>query len=86
MATLAQGKFPSPPTRYLGPLGVSGSPFKAVSVHVLGLAALLLLSALPKATQAQISLLEIQSSRLATAVALIEALGGGWTTADLPKS
>ncbi|HSZ52965.1 MAG TPA: efflux transporter outer membrane subunit [Caulobacteraceae bacterium] len=38
------------------------------------------------ATQAQISELEVESSRLATAVALIEALGGGWTTADLPKS
>ena len=38
------------------------------------------------ATQAQISELEVESSRLATAVALIEALGGGWTSADLPKS
>ncbi len=33
----------------------------------------------------QISLLQTQGSRLATAVDLIAALGGGWTTADLPK-
>jgi NodT family efflux transporter outer membrane factor (OMF) lipoprotein len=32
------------------------------------------------------ALVQIQSSRLATAVSLIEALGGGWTTAQLPKS
>jgi NodT family efflux transporter outer membrane factor (OMF) lipoprotein len=31
------------------------------------------------------ALLTVQASRLTTAVDLIEALGGGWTTADLPK-
>jgi len=38
------------------------------------------------ALQTQISELQVEASRLATAVSLIEALGGGWTTADLPKS
>jgi NodT family efflux transporter outer membrane factor (OMF) lipoprotein len=38
------------------------------------------------ALQAQVAELQIEASRLATAVSLIEALGGGWTTADLPKS
>jgi len=37
------------------------------------------------ALQNQNTLVQLQSSRLATAVALIEALGGGWTTGDLPK-
>jgi NodT family efflux transporter outer membrane factor (OMF) lipoprotein len=37
------------------------------------------------ALQSQVSQLQIEASRLATAVALIEALGGGWTAADLPK-
>jgi outer membrane protein TolC len=32
----------------------------------------------------QQSLLAIQQSRLVASVALIEALGGGWTTGDLP--
>ncbi len=34
---------------------------------------------------AQLSEVQIEASRLATAVALIEALGGGWTASDLPK-
>jgi NodT family efflux transporter outer membrane factor (OMF) lipoprotein len=34
---------------------------------------------------AQLSQVEIEASRLGTAVALIEALGGGWTASDLPK-
>jgi NodT family efflux transporter outer membrane factor (OMF) lipoprotein len=38
------------------------------------------------AVQAQVAELQIEASRLATAVSLIEALGGGWTTAELPKS
>jgi NodT family efflux transporter outer membrane factor (OMF) lipoprotein len=38
------------------------------------------------ALEAQVSELQVEASRLATAVSLIEALGGGWTTADLPKS
>ena len=38
------------------------------------------------ALQAQIAELQVESSRLDTAVVLIENLGGGWTTADLPKS
>jgi NodT family efflux transporter outer membrane factor (OMF) lipoprotein len=38
------------------------------------------------ALQDQNTLVQLQASRLATAVALIEALGGGWTTTDLPKS
>ncbi len=38
-----------------------------------------------QALSARISQLQIESSRLATAVALIEALGGGWTTNQLPK-
>ena len=29
--------------------------------------------------------LSVQQSRLVASVALIEALGGGWSTADLPK-
>jgi NodT family efflux transporter outer membrane factor (OMF) lipoprotein len=37
------------------------------------------------ALQTQVSELQIEASRLATAVALIEALGGGWTATDLPK-
>ncbi len=37
------------------------------------------------ALSARNALLTIQASRLTTAVDLIEALGGGWTTADLPK-
>jgi outer membrane protein TolC len=32
----------------------------------------------------QQTLLAVQQSRLVASVALIEALGGGWTTADLP--
>jgi hypothetical protein len=32
-----------------------------------------------------LSQVQIEASRLATAVALIEALGGGWTAGDLPK-
>ena len=36
------------------------------------------------ALSAQLSQVQIQSSRLATAVALIEALGGGWNTGKLP--
>jgi NodT family efflux transporter outer membrane factor (OMF) lipoprotein len=38
------------------------------------------------ALSAQNALLQIQASRLTTAVNLIEALGGGWNTASLPKS
>jgi NodT family efflux transporter outer membrane factor (OMF) lipoprotein len=34
----------------------------------------------------QQTLLSVQQSRLVASVALIEALGGGWTTADLPKT
>jgi outer membrane protein TolC len=37
------------------------------------------------ALSARNALLSIQANRLVTAVDLIEALGGGWTTADLPK-
>lgn len=37
------------------------------------------------ALSARNALLSIQASRLITAVDLIEALGGGWTAADLPK-
>jgi NodT family efflux transporter outer membrane factor (OMF) lipoprotein len=37
------------------------------------------------ALQAELSQVQIEAARLATAVTLIEALGGGWTTADLPK-
>ncbi len=37
------------------------------------------------ALSAQLSQVQIEASRLATAVALIEALGGGWTAGDLPK-
>jgi NodT family efflux transporter outer membrane factor (OMF) lipoprotein len=37
------------------------------------------------ALSAQRSLLALQASRLTTAVDLIEALGGGWTTAQLPR-
>jgi len=38
------------------------------------------------ALSAELTQVQIESSRLATAVALIEALGGGWTTSQLPKS
>jgi outer membrane protein TolC len=38
------------------------------------------------ALAARNALLTIQANRLTTAVDLIEALGGGWTTASLPKS
>jgi NodT family efflux transporter outer membrane factor (OMF) lipoprotein len=38
------------------------------------------------ALQAQVSELAVEASQLATAVSLIEDLGGGWKTADLPKS
>jgi NodT family efflux transporter outer membrane factor (OMF) lipoprotein len=37
------------------------------------------------ALSARLSQLQIESGRLATAVALIEALGGGWTTKQLPN-
>jgi NodT family efflux transporter outer membrane factor (OMF) lipoprotein len=37
------------------------------------------------ALSAQLSQVQIEASRLATAVALIEALGGGWSASDLPK-
>ncbi len=37
------------------------------------------------ALAARNALLSVQASRLTTAVNLIEALGGGWTTKDLPK-
>lgn len=37
------------------------------------------------ALQAQRSLVQMQANRLTTAVSLIEALGGGWTAAELPK-
>jgi len=37
------------------------------------------------ALQAQRALVQLQSNRVTTAVSLIEALGGGWTTAALPK-
>ena len=33
----------------------------------------------------QQSALAVQQSRLVASVALIEALGGGWSTADLPR-
>jgi NodT family efflux transporter outer membrane factor (OMF) lipoprotein len=38
-----------------------------------------------QALQARTALAQIQANRLTTAVDLIEALGGGWTTAELPK-
>jgi NodT family efflux transporter outer membrane factor (OMF) lipoprotein len=38
------------------------------------------------ALQAQVAQLQVEASQLETAVTLIEALGGGWTTTDLPKS
>jgi NodT family efflux transporter outer membrane factor (OMF) lipoprotein len=38
------------------------------------------------ALQAELNQVQIESSRLATAVALIEALGGGWNASQLPKS
>jgi NodT family efflux transporter outer membrane factor (OMF) lipoprotein len=38
------------------------------------------------ALSTELTQVQIESSRLATAVALIEALGGGWTTNQLPKS
>jgi NodT family efflux transporter outer membrane factor (OMF) lipoprotein len=38
------------------------------------------------ALQAQRALVQMQANRLTTAVSLIEALGGGWSTASLPKS
>jgi outer membrane protein TolC len=38
------------------------------------------------AFQARDSLTQMQANRLTTAVSLIEALGGGWTTSQLPKS
>lgn len=38
------------------------------------------------ALQAQRALAQMQANRVTTAVSLIEALGGGWTTAALPKS
>ncbi len=34
---------------------------------------------------AQLSQVQMEASRLGTAVSLIEALGGGWTASDLPK-
>ncbi|MDE2356977.1 MAG: efflux transporter outer membrane subunit [Alphaproteobacteria bacterium] len=37
------------------------------------------------ALSAQLSHLSLQASQLATAVSLIESLGGGWTDKDLPK-
>jgi len=37
------------------------------------------------ALQAQRALVQMQANRVTTAVSLIEALGGGWTTAALPK-
>jgi NodT family efflux transporter outer membrane factor (OMF) lipoprotein len=37
------------------------------------------------ALQDQIALLQTQASRLTTAVDLIAAMGGGWSTTDLPK-
>jgi NodT family efflux transporter outer membrane factor (OMF) lipoprotein len=37
------------------------------------------------ALSSRTALINIQASRLVTAVDLIEALGGGWSTADLPK-
>ncbi|HEY2481779.1 MAG TPA: efflux transporter outer membrane subunit [Caulobacteraceae bacterium] len=37
------------------------------------------------ALDAQRALVQMQANRLTTAVSLIEALGGGWTTASLPK-
>jgi NodT family efflux transporter outer membrane factor (OMF) lipoprotein len=37
------------------------------------------------ALQAHNALVQMQANRLTTAVSLIEALGGGWTTASLPK-
>jgi NodT family efflux transporter outer membrane factor (OMF) lipoprotein len=37
------------------------------------------------ALQAQRALVQMQANRLTTAVSLIEALGGGWTTAELPN-
>jgi NodT family efflux transporter outer membrane factor (OMF) lipoprotein len=39
-----------------------------------------------QALSTEITRVQIESSRLATAVALIEALGGGWTTNQLPRS
>jgi NodT family efflux transporter outer membrane factor (OMF) lipoprotein len=38
------------------------------------------------ALSTELTQVQIESSRLETAVALIEALGGGWTTSQLPKS
>lgn len=37
------------------------------------------------ALSAELSQVQLEASRLATAVSLIEALGGGWTASDLPK-
>jgi NodT family efflux transporter outer membrane factor (OMF) lipoprotein len=42
-------------------------------------------SAQVAASQARNALTQMQANRLTTAVSLVEALGGGWTTADLPK-
>ena len=38
------------------------------------------------AYQARNALTQMQANRLTTAVSLIEALGGGWNTSQLPKS
>ena len=37
------------------------------------------------ALNARQSLITLQGQRLAASVSLIEALGGGWSTTDLPK-
>jgi outer membrane protein TolC len=37
------------------------------------------------ALQSHNALVQMQANRLTTAVSLIEALGGGWTTSALPK-
>ena len=38
-----------------------------------------------QALSARQTALSVRNDRLASSVALIQALGGGWTTADLPK-
>ncbi|HEY5290117.1 MAG TPA: efflux transporter outer membrane subunit [Caulobacteraceae bacterium] len=38
------------------------------------------------ALQSEDAMVQMQANRLTTAVSLVEALGGGWTTASLPKS
>jgi hypothetical protein len=84
VGTLAQGTLPSAPKRYVGPLGVSGCSFKAVSARTLGLAALLLISALPKGTQAQISPSQatLVENAIGARVEALTILGGDFGFSD----